>query len=98
MTKITKLLPIGLFFAYAVKLMIVPVDLTDGLILAVLATLAGYFEFRSEKETIKALEDKITNNFKELDQKIKDLEDIRSTLTAIKLGQSIKTNNFKINS
>ena len=90
MEKLTKVLPLGLFCAFSLKLMLVGAQLTDSLVLLVLAAYSAYHQFKSVDGDIKRFEEKLNEQERIITQKTKEIEDVKALLSSVKLGQQLR--------
>lgn len=98
MEKLIKVLPIGLFCAFSLKLIVAGAQLTDCIVLFVLAAYSAYDRFKAVDETIDQLDARFWQQAKEINEKTKQIEeltkqveDVKSLLSSVKLGQQIRT-------
>lgn len=96
MEKITKFLPLGLFCAFSLKLMILGAQLTDSLVLLVLAGYSAYHEFKSVDKKIIQFEQQLKEQNALMQEKAKEIEDVRALVGGIKLGQQLRNNQNRI--
>ncbi len=87
-----KYLPLGLFFAYAGKLMIVGPTFVDAASLLVLGGVAVFYEYKSNSKKIKELQAKLDAVSTRQDEKDKEISELRSFMSAAKMAQSFKRN------
>ncbi|NBX69956.1 MAG: hypothetical protein EBR01_13455 [Proteobacteria bacterium] len=91
MEKLTRFLPLGLFCVFSLKLIALGAQLTDSLVLLVLASYSAYHEFKTVDKQIKEFEDRLKENERVITQKAKEIEDVKALLSSVKLGQQLKT-------
>jgi len=96
MEKLTKFLPLGLFCAFSLKLMILGAQLTDSLVLLVLAGYSAYHEFKSVDNRIKQFEVQLKEQNVLMQEKAKEIEDVRALVGGIKLGQQLRSTQNRI--
>jgi len=90
MEKLTKVLPLGLFCAFSLKLMILGAQLTDSIVLLVLAGYSAYHQFKSVDGNIKEFQEKLKEQELRIAEKSKEIEDVKALLSSVKLGQQIR--------
>lgn len=90
MEKLTKVLPLGLFCAFSLKLMLVGAQLTDSLVLFVLAGYSAYHQFKTVDGDIRRFEQKLNEQEKIISEKSKEIEDVKALLSSVKLGQQLR--------
>lgn len=96
MEKITKFLPLGLFCAFSLKLMVLGAQLTDSLVLLVLAGYSAYHEFKSVDKKIAQFEQQLKEQSTLMQEKAKEIEDVKALVGGIKLGQQLRNNQNRI--
>lgn len=96
MEKLAKFLPLGLFCAFSLKLMILGAQLTDSIVLLVLAGYSAYHEFKSVDGRIKQFEAQLKEQHILMQEKAKEIEDVRALVGGIKLGQQLRNNQNRI--
>lgn len=86
MDKILRIVPMALFCLFAVKSIIVAPSLSDGLSLAILASLVAFLEYKASESRLKVLISKQD----ELELKIKDLTihhtELKTRVQALNMG------------
>lgn len=90
MEKLMKVLPLGLFCAFSLKLMALGAQLTDSVVLLVLAGYSAYHQFKSVDGDIRSFEQKLKEQEKLLAEKSKEIEDVKALLSSVKLGQQLR--------
>ena len=91
MKEITKSIIFGQLVIYIGSLLITPVTLEKGLVLAILAGLLAFFEFKTEKKELVQLKSDMEEIKKQLDDQKKFSQELNSHVSPIKMGQNIKT-------
>lgn len=91
MEKLMRFLPLALFCAFSLKLMALGAQLTDSLVLLVLAGYSAYHEFKTVDKQLKDFEGRLKENERTITQKAKEIEDVKALLSSVKLGQQLKT-------
>lgn len=81
------------FSLFFLKLLIVGVSLESSVVVAILATLMGYLEFKSDINSYTSLKKETEALMKSIEENKKDLEDLRSHVSTVKLAQQVKTLN-----
>lgn len=96
MEKLVKFLPLGLFCAFSLKLMILGAQLTDSIVLLVLAGYSAYHEFKSVDKKITQFEQQLKEQQALMQEKAKEIEDVRALVGGIKLGQQLRSSQNRI--
>jgi hypothetical protein len=91
MKEYIKYIPLGLFVAFSVKMLINGVSLQDAPAFAIIATFAGYIINREENKNLKYLNDRLKALEDGASESKKEAEELRSHVSSIKLGQQIRT-------
>ena len=91
MKEYIKYIPLGLFVAFSVKMLISGASLQDAPIFAILTGFAGYMINREEDKILNSL----TSRLKVLEEQSveykKETEDLRSHVSSMKLGQQVRS-------
>ena len=91
MKEYIKYIPLGLFVAFSVKMLISGASLQDAPIFAILTGFAGYMINREEDKILNSL----TGRLKVLEEQSveykKETEDLRSHVSSMKLGQQVRS-------
>ncbi len=85
-----KHLPLALFTAFCLKHLVLSTSYIDILFLVVLAGASCFFEFCIFNKQFQAFKDEFELYKNENNLKFQELNDIKSSLVGIKLGQSIR--------
>lgn len=98
MEKLIKVLPIGLFCAFSLKLIVAGAQPTDCAVLFILAAYSAYHRFKEVDAIIDRFDTRLWEQHKLINKKIKEIEeltkqveDVKSLLSSVKLGQQIRT-------
>lgn len=91
MKEYIKYIPIGLFVAFCVKSLVVGVQLQEAPLFAILAAFSAYLVNRDEDKVRKVVLQRLDALEKQTEDKSKEIEDLRSHVSSIKLGQQIRT-------
>ena len=93
MEKNTRLLPLALFCVFSLKILVVGASVTDAAVLFVLGTISAYYEHKNVHSKVEVFEKKLKEHELLLDQKSKEIEEVKSLLSSLKLAQQFKMNN-----
>lgn len=91
MKEYIKYIPLGLFVAFCVKSLVVGVSVSEAPSLAIVAIFSAYLVHRDEEKQLKAINDKLNLLEKQNENKTKEIEELRSHVSSIKLGQQMRT-------
>lgn len=91
MKEYIKYIPLGLFVAFCIKSLVVGVSVTEAPSLAIIAIFSAYLVHRDEEKQLKAINDKLNLLEKQNENKTKEIEELRSYVSSIKLGQQMRT-------
>lgn len=91
MKEYIKYIPIGLFVAFCVKSLVTGVQLHEAPLFAILAAFSAYLVNRDEDKARKVVLQRLDALEKQTEDKSKEIEDLRSHVSSIKLGQQIRT-------
>lgn len=91
MKEYIKYVPLSLFVAFCVKSLVVGVTIAEAPALAIVAVFSAYLIHRDEDENKKAIEARLAALEKQQETKSKEMEDLRSHVSSVKLGQQIKS-------
>lgn len=91
MTQYKKIIPLGTFCLYFIKVCLQPVTLTEAAILLILGTVAAFYEFKSADQKMLDLEDKVNKHQEEIEKRFKELDGVKSQVAGIKLSNSYKS-------
>lgn len=90
MEKLIKVLPIGLFCAFSLKLMVIGVQLPDSIVLLVLAAHSVFHQYKSVDGYVEKVEQKLREQELLISEKAREIEDVKALLSSVKLGQQIR--------
>ena len=85
-----KYLPLAAFCIYFAKVTILPSSYPEAVILLILGSVAAYFEYKSNDKKIAALEEQFKAQQKDLEDKAKDIEHLKSSITSMKLSAGMR--------
>lgn len=87
---IKKNIPLIVFCLFLAKTVLQPITFADSSVLFVLASMACYFEFKSNDNKISELEKNIVSIQKNLDDRAKELDTLKSSVASVKLATGIR--------
>ena len=90
MANLRRVIPILAFCLYFSKIFIQPPTLIDASILLILAGISGYFEYKNNEKIVQQLEQKFLKLEQDLDLKSKEIDNLKSSVTSLKLGSSLR--------
>ena len=90
-----KYLPLGFFLLFCSKLMIFKGNWEDVGILITLGCISAFYEFKSNDKKISQLENKIDTYKTEYNEKLKQLEDLKTHVAGLKLSQ-VRMSNSRV--
>lgn len=90
MKEYIKYIPLGLFVAFSVKSLAYGASLQDAPVYAILALFTAYLVHRDEEKALKAIHDKLNQLEKTNEVKSKEIEELRSHVSTLKLGQQVR--------
>lgn len=90
-TNVIKNIVLVLFTLFFVKLLVTGITFEDSLVVAILSTLLGYLEYRSESEDLKEIRKQTGEIVLHLENTKKELEELRSHVSTVKLAQQVRT-------
>jgi hypothetical protein len=90
MKEYIKYIPLGLFVAFSVKGLVLGVSVQEAPVYAILALFTGYLVHRDEEKSLKQINDKLIEMDKINEQKFKEIEELRSHVSTLKLGQQVR--------
>jgi len=96
MEKLTKFLPLGLFCVFSLKLMILGAQLTDSIVLSILAAYSAYHEFKSVDDKIKEFDERLKNQETLAKEEKAKVDEVRALVGGIKLGQQLRNNQNRV--
>jgi hypothetical protein len=91
MKEYIKYIPLGLFVAFSVKMLINGVSLQDAPAFAIVTAFAGYMINKEENKNIKSLSDRLKILENSASESKKETEELRSHVSSIKLGQQMRS-------
>ena len=94
MEKLVRFLPVGMALVYLAKCLSIGPSPVDAAILATLAGLYGYTQFKTENTQLTELKVAVETLNKELEASNKKIEEIRSHTNSMKLGLNIRSGNL----
>lgn len=86
MENLKKLLPMSLFAIFFLKGTIMSFSYADVAVLAVLGLVTCYLEFQGRDKKLQALEDKLNLAVTNMEDKTKQIEDIKGAISSLKLS------------
>lgn len=90
-----KKLPMALFSAFFVKCVIMPASFPDSLVLAVLAVVTCFYEFKNNEKKLQLLEARIVSAEKTFTDKESEIQKIRDTVNSLKIGSIARPANVQ---
>ncbi len=93
MNKAIKRLPLAIFCLYFSKVYLQTISYPEVGILLVLASIASYFEYKSNTDALSLLEKRLDEQQIRLENKEKELEIIKTTIASLKLSTGMRTVN-----
>lgn len=90
MDKHIKVMPFGLILLLSAKCIVLGSSYSDVALLAVLSALGSYVYFTTKEERFKALEKKHEELEKTVQSRSKELDEIKTHLSGIKLANAIR--------
>lgn len=90
-----KIIPLGTFLLYFIKVCLQPVTLTEAAILLILGVVASFYEFKSNDNKIQELEALVQNHQKLIEDKFKELDGVKNQVAGIKLSNTYKAQQAK---
>lgn len=97
MEKLTKILPMGLFCAFSLKLIAAGAQPTDCAVLFILAAYSAYYRFKEVDTIIDRFDTRLWEQQKLINEKTKEIEDVKTLLSSVKLGQQIRSSQINRN-
>jgi len=91
MKEYIKYVPIGLFVAFCVKGLVVGVSVSEAPSLAIVALFSAYLVHRDEEKQLKAISERLSVLEKQNENKTKEMEELRSHVSTLKLGQQMRS-------
>ena len=90
MKEYIKYIPLGLFVAFSIKSLVNGASLQDAPVYAILALFTAYLVHRDEEKSLKKIHSKLEQLEKLNEVKTKEIEELRSHVSTIKLGQQVR--------
>jgi uncharacterized protein YdaL len=91
MKEYIKYIPLGLFVAFSVKMLMSGASLQDAPVFAILTGFAGYMINREEDKILNSLTGRLKKLEEQSTESKKEAEELRSHVSTIKLGQQIRS-------
>lgn len=91
MKEYIKYIPLGLFVAFSIKSLVNGASLQDAPVYAILALFTAYLVHRDEEKSLKKIHSKLEQLEKLNEVKTKEMEELRSHVSTIKLGQQVRS-------
>lgn len=85
-----KYIPLGLFIAFCLKIAVLGPSLTESLCLLILGAVAVTYEYKSNSKEIKGLEDKLSALSTRADSKDKEIDELKSYVSSMKMSQAFQ--------
>lgn len=96
MTDIKKYTPLTIFCVYFAKIAIQPSSsYPEALILLILGSIAGYFEYKHQSGRMESMEQQINQINKDMQEKLRDIEALKSSMASLKLQNGMRTVNTR---
>lgn len=96
MDKFRRFLPLATFSIYFAKITLQPsTSYPEALILLILGSIAAYFEYKHQSGRMESMEKQITEMNKDLQEKLKDIDAIKSSMASLKLQNGMRQLNVK---
>jgi hypothetical protein len=90
MKEYIKYIPLGLFVSFSVKSLVWGASLQDAPVYAILAIFTAYLIHRDEEKSLKKVNDRLDQLEKLNEVKTKEIEELRSHVSTLKLGQQVR--------
>jgi hypothetical protein len=91
MEKVTRLIPMGMLSVYLIKCLILGSSAIDAAVIASLAALTGYFQFKTEQKEITEIKTQLSSLKLDIESSKKRDEEIRSHVNSMKLGMNMRS-------
>jgi uncharacterized membrane protein YgaE (UPF0421/DUF939 family) len=91
MKEYIKYIPLGLFVAFSLKSLVAGAVIQDAPVYAILAVFTAYLINRDEEKSLKNINDKLNQLEKLNEVKSKEIEELRSHVSTMKLGQQMRS-------
>jgi hypothetical protein len=79
------------FVSFFIKILVVGAQYQDCALVAIICSLIGYLEYSSEKSELKELKDKQDKLQHSIELNKKEIEELRSHVSTIKLGNQVRS-------
>lgn len=90
MDRFIKSLPLTAFCLYFLKIGILGASFQDAFVLLVLASFAGFMEYKISDKKIAELENKVDTRQKELEAYVKDIDSLKSSVAGMKMSTAMR--------
>lgn len=91
--KFIKYAPLVIFGLFALKTLIMGCTIENALTLAILGSIAAYYEWKNESAIIQAFEFRLVSYEEKLDNSAKELENLKTHVGGLRIGQNLRTTN-----
>ena len=91
MKEYIKYIPLGLFVAFSVKMLMSGVSLQDAPVFAILTGFTGYMINREEDKILNSLTGRLKALEEQSIESKKEAEELRSHVSTMKLGQQVRS-------
>lgn len=88
MLKYRSYVPFVLLCLYFIKVSLQPIGYPEAFILLILSSLTGYLEYKNQDKKLKDLEDKINTTSKLMEEKAKDIDNLKIAVATSKLSSN----------
>jgi len=88
-----KHIPLILFGIFVMKCLFTGATLSDAAIMAVLGAVAAFYEYKSQEQAIKLMEEIQRKQAETTLALAKELAELKSSVSTIKIGQGMRTTN-----
>jgi hypothetical protein len=88
---VIKLVVLSSFILFFARLLFTGVTLEDSLVVGVLGSLLGYLEYNNGQQEIREMTAKFVEITTQVEQSKRDLEELRSHVSTVKLAQQIRS-------
>lgn len=96
MDKFRRFLPLAIFCVYFTKVCFQSsTSYPEALILLILGSVAGYFEYKHQSGRMESMEKQLNEMNRDLQEKLKDLDAIKSSMASLKLQNGMRQLNVK---
>ena len=90
MEKLIRFSPLGMILVYLSKVIILGAQPVDAAVLAVLAALCGYAQYKSEDKALSSLKSMISELKAEQEASKKREDEVRTHITTMKMGMNMR--------